>query len=56
MKLSLSILLALMSWFNALHVTAQYSIPSEEDPHEGTWLQWPHNYTYGSGAEDVESS
>lgn len=56
MKLSLSILLALMSWFNALHVTAQYSMPSEEDPHEGTWLQWPHNYTYGSGAEDVESS
>jgi len=56
MKLSLSILLALMSWFNALYVTAQYSMPSEEDPHEGTWLQWPHNYTYGSGAEDVESS
>lgn len=24
--------------------------------HEGTWLQWPHNYTYGSGAEEVESS
>ena len=24
--------------------------------HEGTWLQWPHNFTYGSGAEDVEAS
>ena len=35
---------------------AQYSMPSEEGPHEGTWLQWPHNYTYGSGAEDVEAS
>jgi agmatine deiminase len=21
-----------------------YVMPSEEDPHEGTWLQWPHNY------------
>jgi len=31
-------------------------MPSEEYMHEGTWLQWPHNYTYGSGAEDVEAS
>lgn len=31
-------------------------MPSEESMHEGTWLQWPHNYTYGSGAEEVESS
>ena len=23
-------------------------IPSVESPHEGTWLQWPHHYTYGS--------
>ena len=22
---------------------ATYFMPSEEDPHEGTWLQWPHN-------------
>ena len=21
-----------------------YFMPSEEEPHEGTWLQWPHNY------------
>ena len=21
-----------------------YYMPSEEDPHEGTWLQWPHDY------------
>ncbi len=21
-----------------------YTFPSEEDKHEGTWLQWPHNY------------
>jgi agmatine deiminase len=36
--------------------SAQYSMPHEESPHEGTWLQWPHNFTYGSGAEDVEAS
>jgi agmatine deiminase len=31
-------------------------MPHEESPHEGTWLQWPHNFTYGSGAEDVQAS
>ena len=40
----------------SLDVCAQYTMPHEESAHEGTWLQWPHNYTYGSGAEDVESS
>jgi agmatine deiminase len=24
----------------------KYIMPSEEAPHEGTWLQWPHNYGY----------
>lgn len=23
-------------------------LPSMESPHEGTWLQWPHHYTYGT--------
>ena len=23
-----------------------YRMPSEETTHEGTWLQWPHNYVY----------
>ncbi len=23
-----------------------YTMPAEETEHEGTWLQWPHNYTY----------
>jgi agmatine deiminase len=23
-------------------------LPSMESPHEGTWLQWPHQYTYGA--------
>ncbi|MFB6456195.1 agmatine/peptidylarginine deiminase [Chitinophaga sp. Hz27] len=24
-----------------------YSMPEESGPHEGTWLQWPHQYQYG---------
>lgn len=35
-------------------VSAQYTMPFEELPHEGTWLQWPHDYTYGAGASDFE--
>ena len=27
--------------------TAQYTMPIEGAEHEGTWLQWPHNYLYG---------
>ena len=41
---------------SAVQCWAQYTMPNEDFMHEGTWLQWPHNYTYGSGAEDVESS
>ena len=29
--------------------TILYTMPSEDSAHEGTWLQWPHDYTYGSG-------
>tara|TARA_B100000900_G_C20594412_1_gene722843 strand:- start:1692 stop:2864 length:1173 start_codon:yes stop_codon:yes gene_type:complete len=29
-------------------------MPSEEALHEGTWLQWPHDYTYSFGASDFE--
>lgn len=25
-----------------------YTMPEESDPHEATWLQWPHQYQYGS--------
>lgn len=31
---------------------ATYSMPAEELPHEGTWLTWPHEYTYGSAYRD----
>jgi len=27
--------------------TIQYTMPEEAAHHEGTWLQWPHQYTYG---------
>ncbi len=25
----------------------QYTMPEESEPHEGTWLQWPHQFQYG---------
>ena len=34
--------------------TVLYTMPSEEALHEGTWLQWPHDYTYSFGASDFE--
>ena len=31
-----------------LNLSAQtYTMPEENKPHEGTWLQWPHQYEYG---------
>ncbi len=27
--------------------TIQFTMPKEETEHEGTWLQWPHQYEYG---------
>jgi agmatine deiminase len=29
-------------------VKIQYTMPDEAEPHEGTWLQWPHSYQYGN--------
>lgn len=28
--------------------TILYTMPEESEPHEGTWLQWPHEYQYGA--------
>ncbi len=28
--------------------SAQTRFPDETEPHEGTWLVWPHHYTYGT--------
>jgi agmatine deiminase len=30
------------------NVKIQYTMPDEAEPHEGTWLQWPHHYQYGA--------
>lgn len=29
-----------------------YTMPAEEEEHEGTWLQWPHRYEYGQSTPD----
>ena len=30
----------------------QTTMPDEAARHEGTWLQWPHHYTYGASYPD----
>ena len=30
-----------------INVEIKYTMPEESAPHEGTWLQWPHQYQYG---------
>ena len=36
--------------------TIKYTMPEEIAEHEGTWLQWSHDYTYGAGYRDeIES-
>lgn len=29
------------------NIDVLYTMPEESEPHEGTWLQWPHEYQYG---------
>lgn len=43
------LVLALIIMANQIHLSAQtqYSFPDESEEHEGTWLQWPHQYEYG---------
>ena len=48
--------IACLTLFSALTCTGQYTMPPEEAEHEGTWLQWPHDYTYGAGADALEPS
>lgn len=31
-----------------VNTTILYTMPEESEPHEGTWLQWPHEYQYGT--------
>jgi agmatine/peptidylarginine deiminase/chitodextrinase len=47
-KLVASVVVLLMGInFNLFSQTVQYTFPDETEPHEGTWLQWPHKYEYG---------
>ncbi len=41
------ILLAMIITLNTSMFSQTYTMPHENDPHEGTWLQWPHQYEYG---------
>ena len=34
--------------------TIVYTMPSEDELHEGTWLQWPHNNTYSDHEQRIE--
>lgn len=44
-----ALLLLLMSISSLQGLNAQnYTFPDESEPHEGTWLQWPHHYEYGT--------
>ncbi|MCP4215699.1 MAG: agmatine deiminase family protein [bacterium] len=38
----------------ANEVEKEYSFPHEGLSHEGTWLQWPHDYTYAGQVESYE--
>jgi agmatine deiminase len=49
-----NIVLILVIISSCVGVKAQFTMPFEELVHEGTWLQWPHNFTYGFGASDFE--
>lgn len=33
---------------NPMETQILYTMPEESEPHEGTWLQWPHQYQYGT--------
>lgn len=47
-RLFATTLLATIS-LNAMNLTHAASyMPDETAPHESTWLQWPHHYTYGT--------
>ena len=45
MKKLLILLLVFLPLTNTAQVI-EYTMPFEDGPHEGTWLAWPHNFTY----------
>ncbi|MFE5431091.1 agmatine/peptidylarginine deiminase [Peribacillus simplex] len=40
------------SQFVKKQYVGKYTMPDESSKHEGTWLQWPHTFTYGKGYEE----
>ena len=36
-----------VSTVSVSYAQVQYTMPTEDQLHEGTWLQWPHQYEYG---------
>ncbi|MFJ8260744.1 agmatine/peptidylarginine deiminase [Rummeliibacillus sp. NPDC094406] len=40
------------SQFVEKQYVGKYTMPDESSKHEGTWLQWPHTFTYGKGYEE----
>ena len=37
----------LVTCSNGNNEISLFTMPEESEPHEGTWLQWPHHYQYG---------
>jgi agmatine deiminase len=54
MRKILLVLLLFSALLNAQ--TVQYTMPGEDMQHEGTWLQWPHNFTYPPWHQDDNES
>ncbi len=42
----------LAATLGAMGQTPEYFMPEETEPHEGTWIQWPHNHLYGPYYQD----
>jgi agmatine deiminase len=48
-KTLLVAMISTLTLFGTIHTAAAANyMPDETTPHEGTWLQWPHHYTYGT--------
>lgn len=45
-------LFAALTLCTSLQAQTTYTMPDELGLHEGTWLQWPHHYTYGTTYRD----
>ncbi len=55
MKQHLLYIMTVIVVISAIATGQTYTIPEESAPHEGTWLQWPHNDLYGPWyRDDVE--